>query len=59
MASYKTPPAFGEKKPYSRWVDEVRAWEALTDLEVKKRGLALALSLPEDQCNNIRDKVFS
>ena len=59
MASYKTPPEFGERKPYSRWVDEVRAWEALTDLEVKKRGLALALSLPEEHSNNIRDKVFS
>lgn len=60
MASnYKTPPAFSEKKPYNRWVDEVKAWIALTDLDVKKQGLAIALSLPEEDGSSIRDQVFS
>ena len=57
--SYKVPPVFTANKPYSRWVDEVKAWEVLTDLEAKKRGIAIALSLPEEGQNSIRDKVFS
>ena len=61
MASvnYKVPPVFTTQKPYSRWIDEVKAWQALTDLDEKKRGIAIALSLPEDGQNSIRDKVFS
>ena len=57
--NYKVPPVFTELKPYSRWVDEVRAWEALTDLDKKKRGIAIALSLPEEGKASIRDKVFN
>ena len=57
--NYKIPPVFTTQKPYSRWVDEIKAWQALTDLDVKKRGIAIALSLPEDGQNSIRDKVFS
>ena len=57
--SYKVPPVFTTNKPYSRWVDEIKAWQALTDLDAKKRGIAIALSLPEDGKNSIRDKVFS
>ena len=57
--NYKVPPVFTSQKPYSRWVDEIKAWQALTDLEKKKRGIAIALSLPEEGQNSIRDKVFS
>ena len=57
--SYKVPPVFTTNKPYSRWVDEIKAWQALTDLDAKKRGIAIALSLPEEGKNSIRDKVFS
>lgn len=57
--NYKVPPAFSEQKPYSRWLDEIKAWEALTELEAKKRGVAIALSLPEEGQSSIRDKVFS
>ena len=57
-ANYKVPPVFTTQKPYSRWLEEVKAWEKLTDLDAKKRGIAIALSLPEGQ-NAIRDKVFS
>ena len=61
MASaYKTPPAFDiDSKPYNRWIEEVKAWVELTDLAKVKQGLALALSLPEKDSSNIRDKVFS
>jgi transposase InsO family protein len=59
-ASYKTPPAFNSgTKPYSRWVEEVKAWKSLTDLDKKKQGLAIALSLEETDPSGIRDKVFS
>ncbi|KAG1673036.1 DNA polymerase epsilon subunit 2 [Nymphon striatum] len=59
MANYKTPPAFNDKKPYNRWVEEIKAWKELTDLEETKQGLAIALSLPEDDSTSIRDKVFN
>ena len=34
-------------------------WQALTELEKKKQGLAIASSLPEEGQNSVRDKVFS
>ena len=55
--SYKTPPLFSDSKPYSRWVDEIHVWQTVTELEIKKQGPAIALSLPEE--SSIRDKVFS
>ena len=55
---YKTPPLFLESKPYSRWVDEIKVWQAVTDLDKKKQGAAIALSLPENE-GSTRDKVFS
>ena len=55
--SYKTPPVFSDNKPYTRWVDEVQVWQTVTELEIKKQGPAIALSLPEE--SSIRDKVFS
>ena len=57
--NYKVPPVFTTQKPYSRWIDEIKAWQALTDLDKKKRGTAIASSLPEEGHNSIRDKVFS
>lgn len=55
---YKTPPLFSESKPYTRWVDEVRVWQIVTDLDETKQGPAIALSLPENE-GTVRDKVFS
>ena len=60
MASYKNPPEFNSKlKPYDRYVEELRAWCIVSDLEKKKQGVAIALSLPENDPSNIRDKVFN
>ena len=61
MASaYKTPPSFDSvHKPYNRWVEEIKAWRELTDLDKKKQGIAIALTLPEQDESGIRDKVFS
>ncbi len=55
-ANYRTPPVFSETKPYSRWCEEVKVWQSVTDLKVERQAAAIALSLPE---NAIRDKVFS
>ena len=56
--SYKVPPSFSEAKPYNRWVDEIKVWQTVTELDKKKQGPAIALSLPENE-GTIRDKVFS
>ena len=57
-SNYKIPPAFSDKKPYSRYVDELTAWTYVTDLDKEKQGIAVALSLPENDSSQIRDKVF-
>ena len=59
-AAYRTPPVFDiDNTPYSRWIEEINAWKELTDLTENKHGLAVALSLPENDRSGIRDRVFS
>ena len=43
--SYKNPPSLDKDKVYHQWKNEVTMWDLVTDLDKKKRGLALALSL--------------
>ena len=43
--SYKNPPSLDKDKDYALWKNEVAMWQLVTDLEKKKRGLALALTL--------------
>ncbi|CAC5376985.1 unnamed protein product [Mytilus coruscus] len=43
--SYKSPPGLTKDKSYQQWKNEVKMWQLVTDLDKKKRGLALALSL--------------
>ena len=57
--NFNKPPAFGDDKPYSRYVEELRAWTYVTNVAKKKQGVAVALSLPEDDKSQIRDKVFN
>ena len=40
--NFKTPPLFSDKKPYNRWVEEVKAWTELTPITPGKQGLAIA-----------------
>ena len=40
-------------------MDELTAWTYVTDLDKEKQGIAVALSLPENDSSQIRDKVFS
>ena len=45
MGSFKSPPVWGANVPFDFWLNEVKVWQAITDLTVKKQGLAVALSL--------------
>jgi hypothetical protein len=59
MASSKiSPPAYGKEKSYERYKQELLAWREVTDLAKSKQGIVVALSLPENDCSNIREKVF-
>ena len=59
MSSKISIPKFSSEKPYDRYKIEIKAWSKTTTVEKKKQGLAVALSLPEDDISNIRDKVFN
>ncbi|VDI51206.1 Hypothetical predicted protein [Mytilus galloprovincialis] len=43
--SYKNPTSLTNEKSYQQWKNEVKMWQLVTELDKKKRGLALALSL--------------
>ena len=46
-------------KTFERYIVELEAWDKVTGLEKKKRGIAIALSLPQDSVvAGIREKVF-
>ena len=52
------PPAFNKTKSYERYKQELLAWKEVTDLSSRKQAIAVALSLPEEDETQIRDKVF-
>ena len=52
------PPSLEKAKTYERFKQEVLAWREITDLAKNKQGIAVALSLPEDNEHQIKDKVF-
>ena len=58
MATRINPPAFNKDKNYERYKQELLAWKEITDLRQDKQGIAIALSLPEDDESKIREKVF-
>ena len=43
--NYKNPPSLDKEKSYCQWKNEVKMWNLVTELDKKKRALALALSL--------------
>ena len=60
MSGFKNPPVFNSvSKPYERYKEELKAWCIITDVAKVKQGVAIALSLPEDDPSGIRDKVFN
>lgn len=58
MATKINPPTFTKTKSYELYKQELLAWSEITDLDKKKKGVAVALTLPEDDESKIREKVF-
>ena len=60
LRNYKNPPEFNSKvKPYDRYIEELKAWSVVTELDKEKQGLAIAFSLLEHDPSNLREKVFN
>ena len=58
MASKKiyTPPVLDQIKEIEEWFQELAIWQSMTDLEPKKQGLVVYLSLPDKirkSCNDV------
>jgi hypothetical protein len=58
MATRINPPVLTKGKKYERFKQELLAWREITELRKEKQGIAIALSLPEDDESQIREKVF-
>ena len=59
-ASCKVPiPVLTSDKSYERYRLELNCWLKLDLMDVKKQGLAIALSLPDNHASKIKDKVFN
>ena len=58
MTTKINPPVFGKGKNYERFKQELLAWREITDLSKEKQGIAVALTLPENDETQIREKVF-
>jgi hypothetical protein len=59
MAMRINPPVFkSDTKNYDRYKQELLAWKEVTDVPAAKQGIAIALTLPEGDITNIREKVF-
>ena len=52
---FKSPPPMRESLPYEDWRKEVTIWRSFTDIDAKKQGAALFLSLE----GKTRDSVLS
>ena len=52
------PPVYNNKKNYERYKQELLAWKEITDLDARKQAITVALSLPDEDDTQIRDKVF-
>ena len=53
--NWKAPPKL--KEPYSSWKEELKVWQNFTEIEKKKQGGALFLSLPDP--SSARDAVLA
>lgn len=53
------PPSLDKAKTYERFKQEVLVWKEITDLAKNKQGIAVALSLPEDDENQIKEAIRS
>ena len=59
MSTKINPPSYNPTlKTYELYKQELLAWREVTELEKKKQGVVIALSLPENDESKIREKVF-
>ena len=56
---YENQPPCLTSKSYERYKLELLAWREVTDISRFKQGIIIALSLPEDDKNQIKEKVFT
>ena len=49
-ANYKAPPLLKEDSNYELWKKEIKLWKTFTDLDAKKQGPAICLSLTGKAC---------
>ena len=57
MSSKLLPPVFANKT-YELFKSQLEAWELVTELPVEKRGIYIALNLPDNHDTKIKEKVF-
>ena len=48
--NYKAPPLLKEDSNYELWKKEIKLWKTFTDLDAKKQGPAICLSLTGKAC---------
>ena len=58
MATEINPQSLTKSKSYEFWKIKTLAWSVVTDLSKERQVIAVALILPEDDKNNIKEKVF-
>jgi phosphoglycolate phosphatase-like HAD superfamily hydrolase len=58
MTTRINPPVLGKGKNYERFKQELMAWREITDISKEKQGIAVALTLPENDESQIHEKVF-
>ena len=51
------PPSFGDK-PYDIYKIQLEAWGEITDIENRKKGMYVALNLPDNDPSKIKEKIF-
>ncbi len=59
MSTKLAVPQFFKEKSYERYKAEIEIWSDATELKPEKQGSVVALSLPEEDQSQIRDKVFT
>ena len=57
MANFKAPPSMREDLSYADWVKEIKIWKNFTDLEPKRQGAALFLTLAGKARDTVRAEV--
>ena len=55
-----TPPSLNEAKTYESYKKELKMWSAVTEVDKKKQGNLIALSLPNESKfgNNLKERVM-